>query len=158
MIDKAKSELIMMDTQVTAKMKIYDSASEVFDTIVDPERIGNFWFSSSSERWKQGITIILKYDEYNAEAAIHVLEVVENEKIVFSWGEESQEKTTVTITLKEEDEKSTIIEVKESGFKEEDPDLVSKMLGQKEGWVYTLTCLKAYLENGISSLRASLIH
>ncbi|WP_093727384.1 SRPBCC family protein [Terribacillus halophilus] len=147
-----------MDTQVTAKMKIYDSASEVFDTIVDPERIGNFWFSSSSERWKQGITIILKYDEYNAEAAIHVLEVVENEKIVFSWGEESQEKTTVTITLKEEDEKSTIIEVKESGFKEEDPDLVSKMLGQKEGWVYTLTCLKAYLENGISSLRASLIH
>ncbi|MFS0560586.1 SRPBCC family protein [Terribacillus sp. 179-K 1B1 HS] len=147
-----------MDTQVTAKMKIYDSTSEVFDAIVDPERIGNFWFSSSSERWKQGTSIILKYDEYNAEAAIHVSEVVENEKIVFSWGEESQEKTTVTITLKEEDEKSTIIEVKESGFKEEDPDLVSKMLGQKEGWVYTLTCLKAYLENGISSLRASLIH
>ena len=26
--------------------------------------------------------------------------------------------------------------------------------GPKEGWVYTLTCLKGYLENGASNLRA----
>ncbi len=64
---------------------------------------------------------------------------------MFSWGKEHGEETVVTITLKEDDT-STIIEVNESGVKEDDPEIVEKMIGQKEGWVYTLTCLKGYLE------------
>ncbi|MDH5162041.1 SRPBCC family protein [Heyndrickxia oleronia] len=146
-----------MDTQVTTKFKIVKPASEVFEAIVDPEKIGNFWFSSSSERWEQGKSITLRYDEYNAEGKIHVVEVEENKKIVFSWGPEDQE-TIVTILFVELDQTSTRIEVTESGFNEDDPEIVNKMLGQKEGWVFALTCLKAYLENGITTLRGSLIH
>ena len=93
----------------------------------------------------------------NAEGVINVLEVEEDKKIVFSWGGNGQE-TVVTITLKELDNSSTIIEVNELGFKEDDPEIINKMIGQKEGWVYMLTCLKGYLENGINNLRASLIH
>ncbi|MED1203234.1 SRPBCC family protein [Heyndrickxia acidicola] len=146
-----------MDTQVTTKMKILKPANEVFEAIVDPEKIGNFWFSRSSERWEEGKTIALRYDEYNAQGDIKVLEVEENKKMVFSWGGYGQE-TVVTITLKELDRSTTIIEVNESGLKEDDPEIVNKMMGQKEGWVYTLTCLKGYLENGVNTLRASLIH
>lgn len=147
-----------MDTQVTTKFKIYKQANEVFEAIVDPFKIGNFWFSSSSERWEQGKTITLRYDEYEAEGIIHVLEIEKNKKIVFSWGGESDEETVVIITLKELDNARTIIEVNESGLNEDDPEIVNKMLGQKEGWVYMLACLKCYLENGVSDLRASLIH
>ncbi|MGM0876539.1 MAG: SRPBCC family protein [Bacillota bacterium] len=147
-----------MDTQVTTKFKIHKPANEVFDAIVDPVKIGNFWFSSSSERWEQGKSVTLRYDEYEAEGIINVLEVEENKKIVFSWGGESDEETVVTITLKELDNASTIIEVNESGLNEDDPEIVNKMLGQKEGWVYMLTCLKGYLENDVKDLRASLIH
>lgn len=146
-----------MDTQVTTKFKIVKPASEVFEAIVDPEKIGKFWFTSSSERWEQGKSITLRYDEYNAEGKIHVVEVEENKKIVFSWGPEDQE-TIVTILFVELDQTSTRIEVTESGFNEDDPEIVNKMLGQKEGWVFALTCLKAYLENGITTLRGSLIH
>ncbi|WP_260285529.1 SRPBCC family protein [Peribacillus aracenensis] len=145
-----------MDTQIITKFKIAKPTKEVFEAIVDPERIGNFWFSSSSDRWEQGRTLTLRYNEYDAEVAIHVLEVEENRKIVFSWGGNDQE-TIVTITLKESDKMSTIIEVNESGLKEDDPELINKMIGQKEGWVYTLTCLKGYLENGVNTLRASII-
>ncbi|MEH6945072.1 SRPBCC family protein [Bacillus sp. JJ722] len=147
-----------MNTQVTTKMKIRKPANEVFESIVDPEKIGHFWFSSSSERWEQGKKITLKYDEYDAEGAINVIEVKENKKIVFSWGEEHNEETVVTISLIELDKNNTIIEVKESGLKEEDPEVVNKMMGQKEGWVYMLSCLKCYLENDVIDLRASLIH
>jgi uncharacterized protein YndB with AHSA1/START domain len=147
-----------MNTQVTTKMKINKPSGEVFEAIVDPEKIGGFWFSSSSERWEQGKTVTLRYDEYNAEGAINVLEVEENKRIVFSWGAEHDQGTIVTITLTELDEKSSMIEVIESGLKEDDPEVVNKMMGQKEGWVYTLTCLKGYLENDINTLRASLIH
>ncbi|WP_026694425.1 SRPBCC family protein [Peribacillus kribbensis] len=146
-----------MDTQVITKVKINKPASEVFEAFVSPSKIGNFWFSSSSERWEKGKRITLIYEEYHAEATIHVLEIENNKKIVFSWGEEHGEGTMVTISLKEEGT-STAVEVNESGLKEDDPDILAKMLGQKEGWVYTLTCLKGYLENGINNLRASLIH
>lgn len=147
-----------MDNQITTKFMILKSANEVFEAIVDPVKIGNFWFSSSSERWEQGKSVTLRYDEYEAEGVINVLEIELNKKIVFTWGEESGEETVVTITLKELDKESTLIEVNESGFHKHDPEIVNKMLGQKEGWVYMLACLKSYLEHGVSDLRASLIH
>ncbi|RRN74364.1 hypothetical protein EI200_03445 [Peribacillus simplex] len=145
-----------MYTQITTKFKIVKPTNEVFEAIVNPEKIGNFWFSSSSERWEQGRTLTLRYNEYGAEVVIHVLEVEENRKIVYSWGGNAHE-TVVTITLKKLDNTSSIIEVNESGLKEDDPEIIKKMIGQKEGWVYTLTCLKGYLENGVTNLRASLI-
>jgi Transcriptional regulator C-terminal region len=48
------------------KMTILKPTNEVFEAFVDPEKIGNFWFSSSSERWEAAKTITLRYDEYNA--------------------------------------------------------------------------------------------
>ena len=141
-----------MNTDITTKMKINKPASDVFEAIVDPEKMGGYWFSSGTSRVEQGKTITWKYEEYGAEGDIHVLEVNENKKIVFNWGE-----TTVTMTFQETDG-STLIVVTESGMNADDPDITAKMLGQKEGWVYMLTCLKGYVENGITTLRASLVH
>ncbi|MCG7345951.1 SRPBCC family protein [Sporosarcina sp. ACRSL] len=141
-----------MNTDITTKMKINKPASDVFEAIADPEKMGGYWFSSGTSRVEQGKTITWRYEEYGAEGDIHVLKVEENKEIVFEWGE-----TTVTLTF-EETEGATIIVVTESGLKADDPDIVAKMLGQKEGWVYMLTCMKGYLENGITTLRASLVH
>jgi uncharacterized protein YndB with AHSA1/START domain len=138
------------------KMKIDKPASEVFEAFVHPEKIGNYWFSSSSERWEQGKTITLKYNEYNAEGQMEVIELEMNKKIVFKWGP-PEEVHTVTISLNEVDDKSTIVEIVEDGFIEKDDNLLLKMLDNKEGWVYMLTCLKGYLENGINNLRADLV-
>ncbi|WP_442598686.1 SRPBCC family protein [Neobacillus sp. D3-1R] len=146
-----------MDTQITTKFKILKSKNEVFEAIVDPKKMANYWFSSGTDRVEQGKTITWRYEEYNAEVVIHVLEVVENQKIMYSWGGNGDE-TIVTISITELDASTTAIEVTESGFKEEDPQLLNKMVGQKGGWVYMLTCLKAYLENETHTLRASLIH
>jgi uncharacterized protein YndB with AHSA1/START domain len=146
-----------MNTQVITKFKIYKPANEVFEAVVDPEKMANYWFSSGSDRVAQGKTITWRYEEYGAEVVIKVSEVVENKKIVFSWGVEGEE-TLVTITLERIDQTTTLIEVNESGFKEDAPDLLNKMVGQKSGWVYMLTCLKSFLENGVNNLRASLVH
>lgn len=138
------------------KFKILKPANEVFEAFVDPSKIGNFWFSSSSERWEQGKTITLKYNEYNAVVDIKVTEIEINEKIVFIWGA-PEEEHVVTIAMKELDEKSTIIEVKEEGFNENDDELISILVDNKEGWVYMLTCLKGYLEFGVTTLRAGIV-
>lgn len=135
------------------KIKILKPVHEVFEAFVDPEKIGNFWFSSSSERWEEGKTITLRYDEYEAQGDIQVTEIEQDKKIVFQWGEGH----TVTITLNELDDSSTIVEVNEEGFNEDVDDFIDQLIDNKEGWVYMLTCLKGYLEFGISNLRAGLV-
>ena len=145
-----------MEIQVNTKLKIAKPVNEVFEALVDPTQMANFWFSSGSGRLEQGKTITLRYEEYNAEVELTVLEIQDNKKIVFKWGAPGDEHV-VTITLNELDHTTTVIEVNEKGWNESDEDLINNLLGNKEGWVYMLTCLKAYLENGSSNLRAAIV-
>ncbi|WP_103105838.1 SRPBCC family protein [Brevibacillus reuszeri] len=141
---------------ILTKFSIGRPAHEVFEAFVDPAKIGNFWFSSSSDRWEAGKTITLRYEEYNATVVIKVKEVERNQKIVFVW-EGPGEEHVVTIALQEVAEARTVIEVNEEGFSQDDPEFVSKLVDNKEGWVFVLTCLKAYLEFGVKELRAGLV-
>lgn len=138
------------------KFKIFKPAVEVFEAFVDPSKIGNFWFSSSSERWEKGKIITLKYEEYNAQVDIEIAEVEINKKIVFKWGANG-EGHIVTISLKELNHSITIIEILEEGFKETDKEVISQLLDNKEGWVFMLSCLKGYLEFGVNNLRGGLL-
>ncbi len=138
-----------------SKMKILKPVNEVFEALVDPNKIGDFWFSSSSERWEQGKTITLRYNEYDANVDIKIKEMELNKKIVFHWGANA-EGHRVTVTLNELGHSESIVEVDEEGFNEHDENVISQMLDNKEGWVYMLTCLKGYLEYDVN-LRASLV-
>ncbi len=130
-------------------------ANEVLEAFVDPAKIKNFWFSSAA-RWEQGQTVSLRYEEYNAEVDIEVIEILPNKKIVYRWGTDGQG-NVVTISLEELDSSSTIIEITEEGFREDDDELMSNLLDNKEGWVFMLTCLKGYLEFGINQLRGAIV-
>lgn len=138
------------------KMKIEKPKDDIFEAFVDPDNIGNFWFSSSSERWEQGKTVTLTYEEYNAQGDIYIKEIEENNKIVFHWGTNG-ERHTVSITLNESTANSTVVEVVEEGFNKDAEGFLHQLVDNKEGWVYTLTCLKAYLESNVKTLRASLV-
>lgn len=133
------------------KMKIQKPAHEIFEAFVDPEKIGGFWFSSSSERWEEGKTVTLRYEEYDAQGDIHIVEIQEEKKIVFEWA--GNHKVTISFT---EETGSTIVGVKEEGFDEDSEHVINELVDNKEGWVYMLTCLKGYMEYGVN-LRASLV-
>ena len=134
------------------QMKIEKPAHEIFEAFVDPEKIGGFWFSSSSERWEEGKNVTLRYEEYDAQGDIHIVEIQEQKKIVFEWAENHK----VTISFTQEEKGSTIVGVKEEGFDENDENVINELVDNKEGWVYMLTCLKGYMEYGVN-LRASLV-
>jgi uncharacterized protein YndB with AHSA1/START domain len=134
------------------KMNILKPANEIFEAFVDPEKIGHFWFSSSSERWAEGKTITLRYEEYNAQGEIYMKEIMENEKIVFEWAGSR----IVTIQFLPSEKEGTIVEVREEGFDESDEHFIEQLVDNKEGWVYMLTCLKGYMEFGVD-LRAALV-
>lgn len=144
-----------MNTQT--KIEIRKPAADIFEAFIDPIRIGSFWFSSSSERWEEGKTITLRYEEYDAQGDIHVLNMIDHQKIVYEWGREEGEPHLVTITFNEKNPAITVVEVTEDGFDDNDPELIPKLMDNKEGWVYVLTCLKGYLEFGVNRLRGALV-
>lgn len=131
---------------IITKMQVDVPRETVFEAFVDPEKIGGFWFSSSSERWEQGKTITLRYEEYDAELNINIERVEDNQLIAFTWGAHP-----VTIQF-EESEAGTVVTTTEKDF---DTQYVKQLLGQKEGWVYMLSCLKVYLEHGVT-IRAAI--
>lgn len=132
---------------IITKMQVDVPIETVFEAFVDPEKIGGFWFSSSSERWEQGKTITLRYEEYDAELNINIERVEDNQLIAFTWGAHP-----VTIQF-EESEAGTVVTTTEKDFDTQD---VKQLLGQKEGWVYMLSCLKVYLEHGVT-IRAAIL-
>lgn len=132
---------------IITKMQVDVPRETVFEAFVDPEKIGGFWFSSSSERWEQGKTITLRYEEYDAELNINIERVEDNQLIAFTWGAHP-----VTIQF-EESEAGTVVTTTEKDF---DTQYVKQLLGQKEGWVYMLSCLKVYLEHGVT-VRAAIL-
>jgi len=135
-------------------MYINRPAHDIFEAFVDPAQIGHFWFSSSSARWEPGQTVTLRYDEYDAEGDIRILEIEADRLIVFRWGE-GDDDHRVTISLSQSEPGRTLVEVTEEGFPENGEDLIAMLVYNKEGWVYMLTCLKGYLEYG-AVLRAAL--
>ncbi|MBF0813769.1 SRPBCC domain-containing protein [Staphylococcus saprophyticus] len=132
---------------IITKMQVNVPKENVFEAFVNPDQIGGFWFSSSSERWEQGKTIILCYEEYNAELDIQIKSLEENKSIEFIWGEHP-----VSIQFEGIGE-STVVTTIEKDFDAQD---VEQLLGQKEGWVYMLSCLKTYLEHNVS-IRAAIL-
>lgn len=71
----------------------------------------------------------------------------DNQLIAFTWGAHP-----VTIQF-EESEAGTVVTTTEKDFDTQD---VKQLLGQKEGWVYMLSCLKVYLEHGVT-IRAAIL-
>ncbi|RIP34770.1 hypothetical protein BUZ14_06225 [Staphylococcus gallinarum] len=134
-----------MDIQT--QMQINVTASKAYEAFVNPNEISGFWFSHSSERWATGKTITLEYAEYHAELDIKITHIEENRLIEFTWGDHS-----VEIHIEEKDN-GVVVTTVEKDFDESE---VEQLLGQKEGWVYMLSCLKAYLEYNVK-IRAALL-
>ncbi len=137
----------MCNLDIVTKMQVNVPKENVFEAFVNPSQIGGFWFSSSSERWEQGKTITLCYEEYNAELEVQINSIEDNKSIEFIWGNHP-----VTIEFEGIGE-STVVTTIEKDFDTQD---VEQLLGQKEGWVYMLSCLKAYLEHNVS-IRAAIL-
>lgn len=145
---------VVEEIQLVTRMKIRATEEAAFQAFVDPEQIGHFWFSGSSERWTPGATVTLRYEEYDAVVIIRVISITPNERICFEWGEDDYLRT-VEIAFKPRGE-GIVVTVTEIGWREGDA-LMDNLISSKEGWTYMLTCLKGFLESGVSTLRDGIV-
>ena len=141
--------------ELITRMKIKTTKQAAYEAFINPEELKKFWFTYSSARWESNTTVQLGYAEYNAPPfAVDLKELLKDEKIVFVWGDEAGSRTC-TIQFEENGGEGIIVGVTEEGFKDQ-AGTTELLVDSKGGWTFMLTCLKAYLENGIDTLKLGL--
>ncbi len=140
--------MIAKPLEITAQIQITKPISEVFEGIVDPEKMSHYFISKSSGRMEEGRRVTWHFPEFEEGFPVEVGKIEVNKSITFFWGS-NNEKTEVNIDLFEKSSNTTLVKVTEKG-KENTPDGINWLKGNTEGWANFLACLKAYLEYGIN--------
>ena len=133
-----------MKLETNATIQIQKPIEEVFEGIVNPEKMTKYFISESSGRLETGKEVIWKFPEFEAKFPIKEIEIENTSAISFVWDPE----TIVKITLEKLPDDSTIVRVNENG-KELNEANLKWALENSGGWANFLACMKAYLEYGI---------
>lgn len=127
-----------------ATIQIQKPVEEVFEGIVNPEKMTGYFISESTGRMETGKELIWKFPEFPEEFPVKDIQIETNRSVSFVWDEE----TTVIILLESQPDKSTVVKVTEDG-KTYNEENLNWVIGNTEGWANFLSCMKAYLEYGI---------
>jgi uncharacterized protein YndB with AHSA1/START domain len=142
-----------MDLKFQVQLKILRPVAEVFDGVVNPQKLGGYFVQKASAALREGTTVKWTFAEVPGEHDVVVRTVVPNEKIVFEWASaEGGYNTTVEMGFTALDAGSTMVQISESGWRETAKGLAASY-DNCGGWMHMALCLKAYLEHGIN-LRA----
>ena len=133
-----------MKLESNATIQIQKPIEEVFEGIVNPEKMTKYFISESSGRLETGKEVIWKFPEFEDQFPVKEIKIENNSSISFVWDPE----TIVKITLEKLPDDSTIVRVNENG-KELNEENLKWALENSGGWANFLACMKAYLEYGI---------
>ena len=134
--------------EIKCAMQIQKPINEVFDAIILPEKMSNYFISQSSGIMESGKNLIWKFPEFDFECPVKVEKVETNQYISFYW-ENSGQDLLVEITLSEKENNSTLVSISEKSMENNEAGL-KWLSGNSFGWSNFLTCLKAYLEYNIN--------
>ena len=133
-----------MKLTAKASLQIQKPAAEVFEAIVNPEQLTNYFISESSGRMEAGKELTWEFGDFPGKFPVKIREAIADKSISFVWDPE----TVVIITLEEQSDKSTVVNVTE-GEKELSEENLNWLAGNSFGWGNFLDCMKAWLEYGI---------
>jgi uncharacterized protein YndB with AHSA1/START domain len=132
---------------IKVAIQILKPVSEVFEAIVDPEKMANYFIGKGSGRMEEGKEIEWKFPEFDMQFPITVGKIEKDSYVSYYW-DVNEKKNLVEITLAPFG-KDTVVTVTEKGM-ENNEEGISWLMGNTEGWANFLACLKAYLEYGIN--------
>jgi uncharacterized protein YndB with AHSA1/START domain len=134
--------------EIKAALQILKPVNEVFEAIVDPAKMSNYFISSGSGKMEEGKKIIWRFPEFDSDSPIRVGKIEKDKYISFYWDMDGIE-LFVEITLTPRTGNSTLVTVTEKS-RENNESGIRWLKGNTEGWANFLACLKAWLEYGIN--------
>ncbi len=139
----------MDNLEIKAAIQIQKPATEVFQAIVDPGKMCNYFIGKSTGHLIEGTSVTWEFPEFEGEVLIEVTKVIPGELVAFNWEGAKGKKLLVKISLRELEDQSTVVSVTE-GKMEPDKAGIEWYGGNTEGWANFLACLKAFLEYNIN--------
>lgn len=120
------------------------SVGEVYQAIVDPLKLSNYFASQTLGDFKEGNTVTWVFDDVDAKCEVHIIRLKDNEEVRFKWNAVAGKMNEVSILLKAEGDNHTNITITESKF-DYTKDQIKRAMGQTQGWTDFICSLKAYL-------------
>lgn len=139
-----------MEPKFTVGGRIAKPVAEVFEAVVDPGRLSQFFTTGGAKgRLVAGTEVTWDFHDFPGAFPVKVIEVVPNERIVLSWQGEGGLWTRVTMTFAALGPDRTHVRIAEEGWRT-DPAGMKAAFGNCEGWTGMLCAMKAWLEHGIN--------
>ncbi len=135
--------------EVKAAIQVGKSVPEVFETIVNPEKMKNYFISKSTGRMEEGKTVVWNFPEFEFDAPVRVGKIEKDRYISFYWEGAAGKELLVEITLASQPNGSTVVRITEKSMENNEAG-IAWLIGNTEGWANFLACMKAYLEYGIN--------
>jgi len=142
--------------EVKAELQILKPASDVFEAIVDPAWMTNYFISESSGRLEPGKTVTWKFPEFEARFPVRTGNMEKDKYISFYWDADNVE-LFVEMILSPGKDGATIVTITEKSMKNDEAG-IKWLLGNTAGWANFLACLKAWLEYGINLRKGAFDH
>lgn len=130
-------------------MLVRRPVAEVFEAWVDPAVTTRLWFTKSSGKLVAGRTVRWEWEMYGVGADVAVRELVDDELIVFEWGEVGSPQV-VEVRFTPYGPDRSYVEVTEAGYVGSADDVVAHALDSSAGFTMVLCGMKAFLEHGIA--------
>ena len=142
-----------MDLKVQVHARIKKPIREVFDAVVNPEKVEIYFATGGvSGPMKAGVSVSWKFEDISFVQKMKVIKMVENKEIQLDWFNEDGDRSKVQILFDKLSENETMVTIKHSGYKENEKGLEDSY-SHCEGWTVMLTSLKGFLEYGINISR-----
>jgi uncharacterized protein YndB with AHSA1/START domain len=128
---------------------------EVFEAVANPQELSHYFTTGGAKgRLEEGATVTWDFADFPGAFPVHVIEVVQDEKIVLEWqaddpGAEADYNVTVTMNFKPVDDGRTLVEIAEEGW-HETPSALKGSYGNCMGWSQMLCALKMWVEHEIN--------
>lgn len=135
--------------QIKTALRVAKPVREVFEAIVDPAKMSNYFIATGSGRMEEGTTVQWSFPEMEGAFPVSVKKVRQDRDVTFAWNDVDGSETTVTISLQPVTADVTFVTVTE-GEKEATENGIRWLKSNTEGWANFLACLKAFLEYGIN--------
>ena len=134
--------------EIKAAIQIIKPVPEVFEAIVNPDKMSKYFISNGSGRMEDGKELTWQFPEFEKKFPVRVGRTEKDKYVSFYWEMDGIE-TLNEMELSHIEDNATLITVTEKS-RQNDEAGIKWLKGNTEGWANFLACLKAYLEYGIN--------
>ncbi|AKC87537.1 SRPBCC family protein [Pseudoxanthomonas suwonensis] len=148
-----------MQPEFTISGRIARPVEEVFEAVVDPDRLSQYFTTGGARgRLQPGTVVTWDFHDFPGAFPVHVTEVEQDRRIVLRWDAadgsvepdaQGERRTTVVMDFEPLEDGRTLVRISEHGWSQTDAGLKASY-GNCEGWTGMLCAMKAWLEHGIN--------